>query len=175
MSYITLISVEIVLRKHELLKEILDSHVREERHLPFLTALQSQARFAALSLPEMILHSISLNNLKNTANKIIDGGFDYFDIMRKDALIKLRTPVANIDIPRSDTKAELITQIRSLKQQLIKLQEHNMRLTYIIREIQSRYQTLASLPPTVIKERHALDISEIFAMLTGMGIVLESI
>ncbi|RMN11902.1 MULTISPECIES: hypothetical protein [Pseudomonas syringae group] len=50
-----------------------------------------------------------------------------------------------------------------------------MRLTYIIREIQSRYQTLASLPPTVIKERHALDISEIFAMLTGMGIVLESI
>ncbi|MEE4130103.1 hypothetical protein V2I60_04740 [Pseudomonas viridiflava] len=175
MSYITLISVEIVLRKHELLKEILDSRVREERHLPFIPALQSQAKFAAFSLPEMILHSISLNNLKNTANKIIDGGFDYLDVMRKDALIKLCSPVKDVDAPRSDTKAELITQIRSLKRQLMQLQEHNMRLTYIIREVQSRYQTLASLPPNVIKERHALDISEVFAMLAGMGMVLESI
>lgn len=174
MSYISLISVEIVLRKHELLKEILDSRTCEELYLSFLPALRSQATFAAFSLPEIILHPISLNNLKNTANEIIDGGFNYFDAMRKNAVIKLLAPREALDAPRSDTKAELITQVRSLKRQLTQIREHNMRLTYMIREIQSRYQALASLPPTVIKERHALDIKEVFAMLAGMGIVLES-
>ena len=175
MSAITLISVEIVLRKHELLKEILASSSRNERYLSYLPALQSQTTFAAFSLPEMILHPISLNNLKTTAREIIDGGFEYFDAMRKDAVIKLQTPADEMDVPRSDTKAELVDRTKSLKRQLTQLQEHNMRLTYIIREIQSRYQTIAFLPPSVIKERHALDMSEIFSMLVGMGIVLEGV
>ncbi|NNB55725.1 hypothetical protein [Pseudomonas fragi] len=166
--------MEIVLRKYELLKEISNSRSCKEFSLSFLPALRSQATFAAFSLPEMILHPISLNNLKNTANEIIDGGFDYFDAMRKNAVIKLLAPIEPLEPPRSDTKAELITQVRSLKRQLTQIREHNMRLTYIIREIQSRYQTLATLPPNVIKERHALDINEVFAMLAGMGIVLES-
>ncbi|RMS29398.1 hypothetical protein ALP70_03169, partial [Pseudomonas savastanoi] len=70
-------------------------------------------------------------------------------------------------------KVELMKKTQALQQQLTQLREHNMHLTYVIREIQSRYQTLASLPPSVVKERHALDMNEIFSILAGLGVVLE--
>jgi hypothetical protein len=175
MSYISLISVEIVLRKHELLKDILRSVSPLESHSSFIACLESQASFAAYSFPELALHKISLNNFKNTANEIIDGGFEYLDVVRKEALNKLHAPAVEISAPRSDSKAELIKKTQVLQQQLTQLREHNMHLTYVIREIQSRYQTLASLPTSVVRERHALDMDEIFSILAGLGIVLEHI
>jgi hypothetical protein len=172
-SYVSLISVEIVLRKHELLKDILCSRLASAFHPAVSAGLKSQATFAAFCSPEIAIYPISLNNLKTTANQIIDGGFHYLDAMRKEALAQLDLREDIPPLPRADNKSELTTRVKSLKRQLVQLQEHNMRLTYIICEIQSRYQSIALIPPSAVKERHALDMNEIYSILSGLNIVLE--
>lgn len=167
---ISITSVEIVARKMEFLKELYRTG-QTDKDGSIVEGVKSQASFAAFEYPKLLLHRISLNNLKATADVALDGGFFAMDSLRKEIHSQLTAPAEVSPLPRSDSKAELLKGKSQLEQQIRILRENNMKLTYMIREVLDRYRTVAFAPPDSIRARYATDATEIHSMLAGLGIL----
>lgn len=167
---VSITSVEIVVRKMEFLKDLYRTRLTNEDG-SILEGIKSQASFAAFEYPKLLLHRISLNNLKATADVALDGGFFAMDTLRKEIHSQLTAPEVVSPLPRSDSKAELLKGKSQLEQQIRILRENNMKLTYMIREVLDRYRTVAFAPPESIRARYATDATEIHSMLAGLGIL----
>lgn len=167
---VSITSVEIVVRKMEFLKELYRTGLINKDE-SILEGIRSQASFAAFVYPSFLLHRISLNNLKATADVALDGGFFAMDSLRKEIHSQLTAPKEAGPLPRSDSKAELLKGKSSLEQQIRILRENNMKLTYMIREVLNRYRVVALAPPGSIRARYATDATEIHSMLAGLGII----
>ena len=161
-------SVESVTRKYEFLRQVIAEGTLDIQ--PSLAdGLLSQASFAALINADHSLNAISLNNLKNTAEEIIVGGFATLDSMRRQAHSILKPPAPLSVAPRSDSKAELIKQNAFLKRLIVTLQEDNMHLTYVIRDLHKKYRAISTIHPQSVKARYEQDTKEIHIILAGIG------
>ncbi|WP_248767678.1 hypothetical protein [Pseudomonas sp. MWU12-2345] len=168
---ISMVSVEIVIRKMEFLKELHKVDMPDAIEPVILEGIKSQASFAAFKHPKLLLHPISINHLKTTADIVLDGGFIGLDSLRKEVYRQLTATKEKESLPRSDSKGELLKTTAQLKRQISILRENNMNLTYVIREILDRYKSVAVAPPASIRARYATDASEIHSMLAGLGMI----
>lgn len=157
-----------VVKKFEFLQTLHASVTPTSVPARITQGLKSQLSFALLEDDEYQLSRLSLNTLKQVANLRIDGGFKRLENLRR-AVYEHLTQEQKPALPRSDLKSELKITVSAQTNQIVALKEHNMHLSYMLRDILKRYKSLASTPPSAIKARYEIDKEEIEAMLHGMS------
>lgn len=102
-----------------------------------ISSLKVQGKLAKWSSNELGIKSCSLNTLKTTADLVLNDGFLGLNKKRSSASLAIENELNKTKKPKNGTKLQLGGKVKEQASKISLLEQRNMLLTYIVKELQS--------------------------------------